>query len=60
MDVGFTSLIAMAFFAGLALLALSFLLRVARFVLRLLGGLLCGGAVIAAMLLIFVLIPSMG
>jgi hypothetical protein len=52
-------LIALAFAAGLAVLILSFVLKAARMALRLVGGLLCVLALLAAALLMFVLIPSM-
>ena len=55
-----TMLIALMFIAGIAMLVLSFLLKIARKLLRLLGGALCILALIAAVFLMFVLIPAMG
>ena len=45
-----TGLIGLAFVVGVAMLVLSFVLRIARRLLRFFGGLLCGVALIAGML----------
>jgi len=53
-----TGLIGLAFVMGIAMLILSFILRIARKLLRFFGGLLCGVALIAG-LLVWIFLSAM-